>query len=60
MDQTERRDDALFEALNRKKKKRKRKIIRRVLIVVLLIAAALTGGVIYLHRLRNDGSLLQH
>ena len=50
MDQTERRDDALFEALSRKKKKRKRKIIRTVLIVILLIAAVLTGGVIYLRR----------
>ena len=50
MDQTERRDDALFEALNRKKKKRKRKIIRTVVIVVLLLAGALVGGTLYLRR----------
>ena len=50
MDQTERRDDALFEALNRKKKKRRHKVIRTVIIIVLLILLALTAGVVYLRR----------
>ena len=44
------RDDALFEALNRKKKKRKRKIIRTVVIIVVLLAGALVGGTLYLRR----------
>ncbi len=50
MDQTEKRDDALFDALNRKKQKRKRKIIRTVVIVVLILAVVLVGGVLYLRR----------
>ena len=50
MDQVEKRDDALFDALNRKKQKRKRKIIRTVVIVVLILAVLLVGGVLYLRR----------
>ena len=50
MDQTNNRDDALFEALNRKKKKKRRKIIRTVIIVVLVLAAALVAGIFYLRR----------
>ena len=50
MDQTEKRDDALFDALNRKKQKRKRKIIRTVIIVLLVLAVVLVGGVLYLRR----------
>ena len=50
MEETNKRDDALFEALNRKKKKKKRKIIWTVIIVVLILAAAIIGGVLYLRR----------
>ena len=50
MDQTEKRDDALFEALSKKKKKRKRKIIRTVIIILVVLAVLLVGGVLYLRR----------
>ena len=50
MDQTNQKDDALFEALNRKKRKRKRKIIRTVVILVVILAAGLIGGTLYLRR----------
>ena len=50
MDQMEKRDDALFDALERKKKKKKRKIIRTVIIVLLILALVLMGGVLYLRR----------
>ncbi|MBQ9664020.1 MAG: efflux RND transporter periplasmic adaptor subunit [Oscillospiraceae bacterium] len=50
MDQTEKQDDALFDALNRKKKKQRRRIIRTAVIVILILALALAGGVWYLRR----------
>ena len=49
MEQTNNRDDALFEALGKLKKKKKRKVIRTVIIVVLLIAAALAMLVFAVH-----------
>lgn len=50
MEQENKRDDALFEALNRKKKKRKRKAIRTVVIIILVLAAVLVAGVLHLRR----------
>ena len=50
MDTTERRDDALFEAISRKKKKRKQRIIRTVVIIVALAAVLGTAGVLILRR----------
>ena len=50
MDQTNNRDDALFEALEKKKKKKKRKVIRTVIIVVLVLAVVLVAGIFYLRR----------
>ena len=50
MDQMEKRDDALFDALERKKKKKRRKIIRTIIIVLLILALVLVGGVLYLRR----------
>ncbi len=50
MEQHDRRDEALFEALKKRKRKKKRKIIRIVIFVVLLLALALTIGVRYLRK----------
>lgn len=50
MDQTEKRDDALFEALNKKKKKQKRRVIRRIIIIASVLIALLVVGVLYLRR----------
>lgn len=50
MEQHDRRDDALFEAIKKRKKKKRRKIIRIVVFVLLLLALGLTVGVRYLQR----------
>lgn len=50
MDELQRKDDALFDALSKAKKKRRRRIIRTVVIVVVVLAAALTAGVIVLRQ----------
>ena len=50
METEQKRDDALFEALQRKKKRKRRRMIRTLIIVLLLVAAGLTGGVLYLRR----------
>lgn len=50
MDQTNERDDILFETLGKTKKKKKRKLVRTVVIVVVCVALLLAGGVFYLRR----------
>ena len=50
MEQRDRRDDALFEALKKRKRKKRRRIIRTVVFIVLLLAAGLTVGVRFLRR----------
>ena len=50
MEPNEKRDDALFEALNRSKKKKKRKTLRTVIIVVAAVALLLTAGILRLRR----------
>lgn len=50
MEQRDRRDDALFEAIKKRKKKKRRKVIRTVIFIVLLLAVALTVGVRFLRR----------
>ena len=50
MEQRDRRDDALFEAIKKRKKKKRRKIIRIVIFILLLLALGLTVGVRYLQR----------
>lgn len=50
MEQRDRRDDALFEALKKRKRKKRRRIIRTVVFIVLLLAAGLTIGVRFLRR----------
>ena len=50
MEQMDKRDEALFKALEKRKRKRKRKAIRTVVIIVLLLAAALALGVPFLRR----------
>ena len=50
MDQTNNRDDALFEALNKSKKKKKRRTVRTVIIVLLVLGVLLTAGVFFLRR----------
>ena len=50
MDQTNNRDDALFEALSKSKKKKKRKTVRTVIIVLLVLGVLLTAGVFFLRR----------
>ncbi len=50
MDQTEKRDDALFEELNRKRKRKKRKLIRTIVILLAVTAILLVSGILYLRR----------
>ena len=50
MDQTNNRDDALFEALSKSKKKKKRKTVRTVIIVLLVLGLLLAAGVFFLRR----------
>lgn len=50
MEQRDKRDDALFEAIKKRKKKKRRKIIRIVIFILLLLALGLTVGVRYLQR----------
>ncbi len=50
MDQTNNRDDALFEALSKSKKKKKRRTVRTVIIVLLVLAVGLAAGVFFLRR----------
>ena len=50
MNETERRDDALFEALSKSKKKKKRRRIRTIIILLVLLAAGITGVVLFLRR----------
>ena len=47
---TNQKDDALFEALGKNKKKKKRKIIITVVSIVLVIAILATVGVLFLRR----------
>ncbi len=50
MDQTNNRDDALFEALSKSKKKKTRRAVRTVIIVLLVLAVGLAAGVFFLRR----------
>jgi len=50
MEETVKRDDALFEALSKSKKRKKRRRIITLLIILAVLAAALTAGVILLRR----------
>lgn len=50
MDQTNNRDDALFEALSKSRKKKKRKTARTVILVLLVLGVLLAAGVFFLRR----------
>ena len=50
MDQTNKRDDALFEALSKSRKKKKRKTARTVILVLLVLGVLLAAGVFFLRR----------
>lgn len=64
MEELDRKDEALFEALGRSKKKKRRRRVRTVLLVVLALAVLLTAGVVVLRqRVReqfaSDGAEVQ-
>ena len=50
MDEMERQDDALFEALWKSKKKKKRRRIRTIIILLVLLGVGITVGVLFLRR----------
>ena len=50
MNETERQDDALFEALQKSKKKKKRRRIRTIIILLVLLGVGITVGVLFLRR----------
>ena len=50
MEETTKRDDALFEALNKSKKRKRRRRIIAALLILLFAAAAVTAGTLYLRR----------
>ena len=50
MDELQRKDDALFQALNQAKKKKKRRRLITVLVIVAVVAAALVLGINYLRK----------
>ena len=50
MDELQRKDDALFQALNQAKKKKKRRRLITVLVIVAVVAVALVLGINYLRK----------
>lgn len=50
MDETTRKDDALFEALSKSKKRRKRRRIITIAVVLAIVIGAATAGVLFLRR----------
>ncbi len=50
MDEMERQDDALFEALRKSKMKKKRRRIRTIIILLVLLGVGITIGVLFLRR----------